>query len=62
VSLLQKKTEDEFDNQAELLKKIVALGEKKGIVPNLHNHTTEVENNMYDLRGTLKEFRYETWS
>ena len=50
----RKKTENEFDNQAELLKKIVALGEKKGIVPNLHNHTAEVENNMYDLRGTLK--------
>jgi sugar phosphate isomerase/epimerase len=50
----RKKTEDEFDNQAELLKKIIALGAKKGIVPNLHNHTAEVENNMYDLRGTLK--------
>ena len=50
----RKKTEAEFDNQALLLKKIIALGEKKGIVPNLHNHTAEVENNMYDLRGTLK--------
>jgi sugar phosphate isomerase/epimerase len=50
----RKKTEDEFDNQAELLRRIIGLGEKKGIVPNLHNHTAEVENNMYDLRGTLK--------
>jgi sugar phosphate isomerase/epimerase len=50
----RKKTEAEFDNQALLLKKIIALGEKKGIVPNLHNHIVEVENNMYDLRGTLK--------
>lgn len=50
----RKKTEAEFDNQAELLRKIVALGLKKGIVLNLHNHTAEVENNMYDLRGTLK--------
>ena len=31
-----------------------SLGAKKGIVVNLHNHTAEVENNMYDLRGTLK--------
>jgi sugar phosphate isomerase/epimerase len=50
----RKKTEAEFDSQAELLKKIITLGEKKGIVLNLHNHTAEVENNMYDLRGTLK--------
>jgi sugar phosphate isomerase/epimerase len=50
----RKMTEDEFDNQATLLKKIISLGEKKGIVLNLHNHTAEVENHMYDLRGTLK--------
>lgn len=50
----RKKTEEEFDTQAALLKKLIALGEKKGIVLNLHNHTAEVENNMYDLRGTLK--------
>jgi sugar phosphate isomerase/epimerase len=50
----RKKTEDEFDNQAALLKRIISLGEKRGIVLNLHNHTAEVENNMYDLRGTLK--------
>jgi sugar phosphate isomerase/epimerase len=48
------KTEKEFDNQAVILKKLIALGEKKGIVLNLHNHTAEVSNNMYDLRGTLK--------
>lgn len=50
----RKKTEDEFDNQVTLLKRIISLGEKRGIVLNLHNHTAEVENNMYDLRGTLK--------
>jgi sugar phosphate isomerase/epimerase len=50
----RQKTEDEFDNQAILLKKIISLGEKKGIVLNLHNHTAEVENNMFDLKGTLK--------
>ncbi len=50
----RKKTEDEFDNQAALLRKLISLGEKKGIVLNLHNHTAEVVNNMYDLRGTLK--------
>lgn len=48
------KTETEFDNQALLLKRLIPLGEKKGIVLNLHNHTYEVENGMYDLRSTLK--------
>ena len=50
----RQKTEAEFDNQANLLNKLTALGKKKGIVLNLHNHTYEVENKMYDLRGTLK--------
>jgi sugar phosphate isomerase/epimerase len=50
----REKTEKEFDDQATLLKKLISLGEKKGIVLNLHNHTAEVSNNMFDLRGTLK--------
>jgi sugar phosphate isomerase/epimerase len=50
----REKTEAEFDNQADLLKKLISLGEKKGIVLNLHNHTAEVSNNMFDLKGTLK--------
>ena len=48
------KTEQELDAQATLLKKLIALGEKYGIVLNLHNHTYEVENNLFDLSGTLK--------
>ena len=50
----REKTNKEFDNQALLLKELISLGEKKGIVLNLHNHTAEVSNNMFDLRGTLK--------
>jgi sugar phosphate isomerase/epimerase len=50
----REKTDKEFDNQALLLKKLISLGEKKGIVLNLHNHTAEVRNNMFDLRGTIK--------
>ena len=49
-----RKREAEFDNQAALLNKIIPLGLKKGIVINLHNHTGEVADHMYDLRGTLK--------
>jgi sugar phosphate isomerase/epimerase len=50
----RKKTGEEFDSQALLLNKLIALGNKKGIVLNLHNHIAEVANNMYDLKGTLK--------
>ncbi|MDH5380119.1 MAG: sugar phosphate isomerase/epimerase [Cyclobacteriaceae bacterium] len=47
------KTESDLDAQAELLKKIKQICEDNGIVPNLHNHTYEVENDMHDLKGTL---------
>lgn len=49
----RKKTEHELDDQAELLKKIMLFCEDHGIVPNLHNHTYEVENDLHDLKGTL---------
>jgi sugar phosphate isomerase/epimerase len=48
------KTEDELDVQAELLIKLMALGKKNGVVLNLHNHTYEVENNLFDVKGTLQ--------
>jgi sugar phosphate isomerase/epimerase len=50
----REKTEAEFDNQAFILNRLISLGEKNKIVLNLHNHTAEVRNNMFDLRGTLK--------
>jgi sugar phosphate isomerase/epimerase len=48
------KTEKELDAQADILKKLIAMGKNRGIVLNLHNHTYEVENNLYDLKGTLE--------
>ncbi|MHB8898132.1 MAG: sugar phosphate isomerase/epimerase family protein [Thermoguttaceae bacterium] len=48
-----KKTDDELDAQAELLKRIIAVAESHGVVVNLHNHKYEVENELHDLRGTL---------
>ena len=48
------KTEEELDAQAELLVKLMALGKKNGVVLNLHNHTYEVENGLFDLTGSLK--------
>jgi sugar phosphate isomerase/epimerase len=47
------KTPEQFDAQAELLRKIIALCDKHGVVLNLHNHTYEVENDLHDLKGTL---------
>ena len=50
----QRKTERQLDDQAELLRKIIALGQAKKVVLNLHNHTYEVVDNLHDLKGTLK--------
>lgn len=47
------KTPQQFDDQAELLTKIMALCDQHGIVLNLHNHTYEVEDDQHDLKGTL---------
>ena len=48
-----RKTPEQLDAQADLLKKIIAIAEANGVVLNLHNHTYEVEDDMHDLRGTL---------
>lgn len=48
------KTEAELDAQADLLKKILKVCDKHSIQANLHNHTFEVENNLYDLKGILQ--------
>ena len=48
------KTDAELDAQAELLLKVKRRCEDLGIEPNLHNHTHEIEDDMHDLKGTLK--------
>lgn len=48
------KTEDELDAQAEVLEKILKMCEAKGILPNMHNHTFEVINDLHDLKGTVQ--------
>lgn len=47
------KTSAEFDAQAEVLRKVMAICKANGVVPNLHNHVYEVANNEHDLKGTL---------
>ena len=50
----RKKTPEEFDQQADVLRKVRAVCQRHGVVPNLHNHTYEVRDGMHDLRGTLE--------
>jgi len=47
------KTEQQLDDQADLLRRLIGLCEQHGVVLNLHNHTYEVEDGMHDLKGTL---------
>lgn len=47
------KTPAELDAQAEMVRRLTEMCKAHGIVLNLHNHTYEVENNEYDLKGTL---------
>lgn len=48
-----KKTASELDIQAATLNEILNICAKRNIVPNLHNHTYEVRDGLYDLRETL---------
>lgn len=50
----RKKTEAEFDAQAAVLRRVMALCADHGVTPNLHNHVYEVRDQEHDLRGTLE--------
>ena len=49
----KRRTSEQLDAQAEVLRKIIALCQANGVVLNLHNHTYEVQDNLHDLKGTL---------
>ncbi|MHC4534040.1 MAG: sugar phosphate isomerase/epimerase family protein, partial [Planctomycetota bacterium] len=49
----RKKTVQQLDTQANLLRKIMTIAEKHRVTVNLHNHTYEVVDDLYDLKGTL---------
>jgi sugar phosphate isomerase/epimerase len=49
----RKKTPDELDAQAEMVRQLDAICKKHGLALNLHNHIYEVRDDEYDLRGTL---------
>jgi sugar phosphate isomerase/epimerase len=52
-SALTKKTEQQLDDQVELLRRVMAVAKANGIESNLHNHTYEVVDGLHDLKGTL---------
>ena len=47
------KTEEELDAQAKVLHGILKICRGKDVLPNMHNHTFEVENDLHDLKGTV---------
>ena len=49
----RKKTAAELDAQAEMLRKLMEICAANDVVLNLHNHIYEVQDDEYDLRGTL---------
>lgn len=49
----EKKTPSELDAQGEILQELLGICSELSLEPNLHNHTYEVADDMYDLRGTL---------
>jgi sugar phosphate isomerase/epimerase len=49
----RKKTAEELDVQAGMVREVMAICERHQVVLNLHNHIYEVKDNEYDLRGTI---------
>lgn len=47
------KTPEQLDQQAHVLRQIFEICKAHQVVPNLHNHTYEVQNGLHDLKGTL---------
>jgi sugar phosphate isomerase/epimerase len=48
-----RKTAEQLDAQADYLRKLIELCNANGLKLNLHNHTYEVSDGEYDLKGTL---------
>ncbi len=49
-----RKTPEQLDAQADVLRKMIALCSTHSVVLNLHNHTYEVVDDLHDLKGTLQ--------
>ena len=50
----RKKTPEEFEIQADTLRKIQAIAQHYQVVPNLHNHIYEVADGLLDLKNNLQ--------
>lgn len=49
----RKKSEEDLDAQADVLKAILKICERNDVLANMHNHTFEVIDNMHDLKETI---------
>lgn len=49
----RRKTAAELDVQAATLTELIRICTERGITPNLHNHTYELRDGMFDLKETL---------
>ncbi len=49
----EKKTPEQLDTQAEVLRQIMAIAESRGVTMNLHNHTYEVQWNEHEVRENI---------
>lgn len=49
----EKKTPEQLDTQAEVLRQIMAMGERRGVTLNLHNHTYEVMWNEHEVNENI---------
>lgn len=50
----RRKTPEELDAQAAVLRSVFAISRDHGVTANLHNHVYEVADGEYDLRNTLE--------
>jgi len=49
----EKKTPKQLDTQAEVLRRIMVMGESKGVTLNLHNHTYEVQWGEHEVNENI---------
>jgi sugar phosphate isomerase/epimerase len=50
----QRKTPEQLDAQAEVMLRMIAMCEARGVQLNVHNHTWEVADDLHELRGMLE--------
>ncbi|RVU03193.1 twin-arginine translocation signal domain-containing protein [Mucilaginibacter limnophilus] len=52
--LKEKKTEEHLDNEALVIKEIIKVCEKHGVVANIHSHINELQYDQFEWKGLIK--------